>query len=63
MRHSISQPQDVIHIQSHKAAQLRLLEIVEFPIKSISLALMSLLPLIMSVLMQCKSVVMQLEAR
>jgi hypothetical protein len=38
-----------------------LLENVELPIRAISLA-MSLLPLVVRVLMQCKSVVMQLEA-
>ena len=49
--------------QSHKATKLRLLEIVEFPIKSITSATAGLLPLVTSVLMQCKGVVMQLEAK
>lgn len=46
-----------------KTAQLRLLEIVEFAIKAISIAKMCPLPLMPRVLMQCKSVVVQLEAK
>jgi hypothetical protein len=49
--------------QSLETVQLRLLEIVEFPIKPISLAITSLLPFVARVLMQHKSVVMQLEAK
>jgi hypothetical protein len=49
--------------QSGKATQLRLLEIVKFPIKSGASAAASLLPLVTSVVMQCKRVVMQLEAK
>ena len=41
-----------------KTAQLRLLEIVEFPVETTSL-----FPLVARVLMQCESVVMQFEAR
>jgi hypothetical protein len=48
--------------QSHKTAQLRLLEIVQFPIETISLSNMRPLPFMARVLVQCKSVVMQLEA-
>ena len=44
--------------QFHQTAQLRLLEIVEFPIETTSL-----FPLVARVLMQCESVVMQFEAR
>lgn len=48
--------------QSHKATKLRLLEIVEFPIKSMTSATASPLPLVTGIVMQCKSVVMKLEA-
>ena len=44
--------------QFHKAAQLRLLEIVEFPIETTSL-----FPLVACVFMQREGVVMQFEAR
>jgi len=44
--------------QFHKTAQLRLLEIVKFPIKT-----SSHLPLVACVLMQYEGVVMQFEAR
>jgi hypothetical protein len=49
--------------QSHKTAQLRLLEIVEFAIKAISISKMGPLPLVARVFMQCKSIVVQLEAK
>jgi hypothetical protein len=49
--------------QSHKATKLRLLEIVEFSIKSRTSAPASLLPLVTGIVMQCKSVVMKLEAK
>jgi hypothetical protein len=49
--------------QSHKTAQLRLLEIVQFPIETISLAKMRPLPFVARVFMQCESVVVQLEAK
>jgi hypothetical protein len=48
--------------QSPKTAQLWLLEIIEFPVETNSVAASSHLPLVARVLMQCKSVVMQLEA-
>jgi len=48
--------------QSHKTAHFRLLEIVEFAIKSITLVTASLLPLVTGIFMQCKGVGMQLEA-
>jgi hypothetical protein len=44
--------------QFHKAAQLRLLEVVEFPVGTTSL-----FPLVARVLMQCEGIVMQFEAR
>lgn len=44
--------------QSPKTAQLRLLEIVEFPVETTSL-----FPLVARVFMQCESVVMEFEAR
>jgi hypothetical protein len=44
--------------QFPKTAQLRLLEIVEFPVETTSL-----LPLVARVLMQCEGVIMQFEAR
>lgn len=44
--------------QFHEAAQLRLLEIVEFSIETTSL-----FPLVARVLMQCESVVMQFKTR
>ena len=44
--------------QFHKTAQLRLLEIVKFPVEPTSH-----FPLVARVLMQCESVVMQFEAR
>jgi hypothetical protein len=47
--------------QFHKTAQLRLLEIIDFPIKSVVLA-MSLLPTVAGIRMQCKGVAMQFEA-
>ena len=43
--------------QFHKTAQLRFLEIVEFPIETTSH-----FPLVACVLMECESVVMQFEA-
>jgi hypothetical protein len=48
--------------QSHKATKLRLLEIVEFPIKSLTSATASLLPLVTGIVMQRKGIGMQLEA-
>jgi len=44
--------------QSHKTAQLRFLEIVKFPIETTGH-----FSLVTCVFMQCKSVVMQFEAR
>lgn len=44
--------------QFHKATQLGLLEIVEFPVETTSL-----FPLVARVLVQCESVVMKFEAR
>ena len=41
--------------QSHKATKLRLLEIVEFPIKSTTSATAGLLPLFTSVVMQLEA--------
>jgi hypothetical protein len=49
--------------QFHKTAQFRLLEIVEFAIKSITLITASLLLLDTGIFMQCKGVGMQLEAK
>ena len=44
--------------QFHKAAQLRLLKIVQFSVETTSL-----FPLMARVLMQCEGVVMQFEAK
>jgi hypothetical protein len=44
--------------QFHKTAQLRLLEIIEFPVETTSL-----FPLVARVLVQCEGVVMQFETR
>jgi hypothetical protein len=44
--------------QFHETAQLRLLEIVEFPVETTGH-----FPLVARVLMQCQGVVMQFEAR
>jgi hypothetical protein len=44
--------------QFHKTAQLRLLEIVEFPVETTSY-----FPLVARVLMQCECVIMQFETR
>jgi len=47
--------------QSPKAAQLWLLEGIKLPIKAVSLAPVSHLPLLTCVLMQRKTIIMQLE--
>ena len=46
--------------QSHKTAQLRLFEIVQLSIQTIFLANMRPLPLLVHLIVQCKSIAVQL---